>query len=34
MANPLVGDFDRAAPLLEELLEKNREHLPRFYPRG
>jgi 6-phospho-beta-glucosidase len=34
MANPLVGDFERAAPLLDELLEQNREHLPRFFPRG
>ncbi len=32
MANPLVGDFDVAVPLLEELLEANRDLLPRFYP--
>jgi 6-phospho-beta-glucosidase len=32
MANPLVGDFDRAEPLLRDLLERNREHLPRFFP--
>jgi 6-phospho-beta-glucosidase len=32
IANPLVGDFDRAAPLLDELLEANRDHLPRFFP--
>ena len=31
MANPLVGDYDRAAPLMEELLEQNRAHLPRFF---
>jgi 6-phospho-beta-glucosidase len=32
MANPLVGDYDRAEPLLGELLEAHREHLPRFFP--
>lgn len=32
IANPLVGDYDRAAPLLQELLSANREHLPRFFP--
>jgi len=32
MTNPLVGDFDVAVPLLEELLEGNRDLLPRFYP--
>jgi 6-phospho-beta-glucosidase len=32
MTNPLVGDFERAAPLLDELLEQNREYLPRFFP--
>ena len=32
MANPLVGDFDVAVPLLDALLEANRDHLPRFYP--
>ncbi|MGZ5129111.1 MAG: 6-phospho-beta-glucosidase [Actinomycetota bacterium] len=32
MTNPLVGDFDVAVPLLEELLEANRDLLPRFYP--
>jgi 6-phospho-beta-glucosidase len=31
MANPLVGDFDVAGPLLEALLETNRAHLPRFF---
>ena len=30
MTNPLVGDFDRAAPLLDALLAANVEHLPRF----
>ena len=32
MTNPLVGGFDRAAPLLDALLEANRRHLPRFFP--
>jgi 6-phospho-beta-glucosidase len=32
MTNPLVGGYDRAAPLLEALLEANRRHLPRFFP--
>jgi len=32
MANPLVGDYDVAAPLLGELLEANRDLLPRFFP--
>jgi 6-phospho-beta-glucosidase len=31
MANPLVGDYDVAAPLLDALLEANRGHLPRFF---
>jgi 6-phospho-beta-glucosidase len=32
MTNPLVGGYDRAAPLLEALLDANRHHLPRFFP--
>jgi alpha-galactosidase/6-phospho-beta-glucosidase family protein len=32
MTNPLVGDYEVAEPLLEELLEANRALLPRFYP--
>ena len=32
MANPLVPDWDTAAPLLDALLEANREYLPRFFP--
>jgi 6-phospho-beta-glucosidase len=32
MANPLVGDYDKAEPLLQDLLERNRRHLPRFFP--
>jgi 6-phospho-beta-glucosidase len=31
MANPLVGDFDVARPLLEALLDANRGYLPRFF---
>jgi 6-phospho-beta-glucosidase len=31
MTNPLVGDYGIARPLLEALLDANREHLPRFF---
>ena len=31
LANPLVADYDVAAPLLEALLEANRAYLPRFF---
>jgi 6-phospho-beta-glucosidase len=31
VTNPLVGDVDRAVPLLDALLEANRAHLPRFF---
>jgi 6-phospho-beta-glucosidase len=31
LANPLVADYDIAAPLLDALLEANRAHLPRFF---
>ena len=31
MANPLVGDYDRARPMLEDLLEQSRDLLPRFF---
>jgi len=31
MLNPLVGDYDRAMPMLEDLLEHNRGFLPRFF---
>jgi 6-phospho-beta-glucosidase len=34
MTNPLVGSYDRAAPLLAALLDANRHHLPRFFPEG
>jgi 6-phospho-beta-glucosidase len=32
MMNPLVRDYDIAAPLLDALLEANRPYLPRFFP--
>ena len=32
MANPLVREYDVAAPMLEALLEANRAYLPRFFP--
>jgi 6-phospho-beta-glucosidase len=31
MTNPLVRDYRTAVPLLDALLEANREHLPRFF---
>jgi 6-phospho-beta-glucosidase len=31
LSNPLVADWDVAAPLLDALLEANRAHLPRFF---
>ena len=34
MTNPLVGGYDRAAPLLDDMLEQSRTNLPRFFPRG
>jgi 6-phospho-beta-glucosidase len=34
MTNPLVGDYDQAGPMLDELLEQNRAYLPRFFPEG
>jgi len=34
LANPLVPDLDTAQPLLDALLEVNRQHLPRFWPGG
>jgi 6-phospho-beta-glucosidase len=33
MTNPLSGDYRTAVPLLDALLEENREHLPRFFAR-
>lgn len=32
VTNPLVRDYATAVPLLEALLEANRQHLPRFFP--
>jgi len=32
LANPLVGRYSVAAPLLDALLEAGRDHLPRFFP--
>lgn len=32
LANPLVRDWSIAEPLLDALLEANRQHLPRFFP--
>jgi 6-phospho-beta-glucosidase len=34
IANPLVGDYAGAAPLLDALLEANRTFLPRFFAAG
>lgn len=34
LANPLVARYNVARPLLDALLEANRKHLPRFFPRG
>jgi 6-phospho-beta-glucosidase len=31
MTNPLVGDFERARPLLDALLDANRDYLPAFF---
>jgi len=31
MAHPLIGDYAKAAPLLDEMLEANREFVPRFF---
>ena len=32
VTNPLVGQYSKAAPLLDALLEENRAFLPRFFP--
>jgi 6-phospho-beta-glucosidase len=34
LANPLVGRWDVASPLLDALLDANRAHLPRFFPQA
>ena len=31
MVHPLIGDYDKAAPMFNEMLEVNREFLPRFF---
>jgi 6-phospho-beta-glucosidase len=31
LAHPLVGDVAKAVPLLEDMLEANKEYLPRFF---
>jgi len=31
MIHPLIGDYHVAAPVLEEMLEANREYLPAFF---
>ena len=31
MAHPLVGDIEKAVPLLEEMLEANKEYVPKFF---
>jgi len=31
MAHPLVGDIAKAVPLLEEMLEANKEYVPKFF---
>ena len=31
MVHPLIGDFAKAKPLLDEMLEVNKEYLPRFF---
>ena len=32
LTNPLVGDSERARPLLEAMLTANEPYLPRFFP--
>jgi 6-phospho-beta-glucosidase len=34
MTNPLVGEYPVAAPLLDALLDANRQHLPRFFAKA
>lgn len=31
MAHPLIGDCAKAKPMLDEMIEANKEHLPRFF---
>jgi alpha-galactosidase/6-phospho-beta-glucosidase family protein len=32
LAHPLVGEYETALPLLDEMLEANRLYLPQFFP--
>jgi len=32
VAHPLIGDYDLAKPLLEDMLEAHKEFLPQFFP--
>jgi 6-phospho-beta-glucosidase len=32
LAHPLVGEYETAMPLLDEMLEANRTYLPQFFP--
>ena len=32
ITNPLVGDYDEAKPMLDDLLDQNRAYLPAFFP--
>ena len=34
MAHPLVGDYDIACPMLDEMLQANRAYLPQFFRNG
>lgn len=34
LVHPLVGDYDRAAAALDEMMEANRAYLPQFYGTG
>lgn len=31
LVHPLIGDYNKAKPLLDEMLEANKEYLPQFY---
>jgi 6-phospho-beta-glucosidase len=31
MVHPLIGDYAKAKPMLDEMLEANKEYLPRFF---
>ena len=31
LVHPLIGDYNKAKPLLDEMLEANKDYLPRFY---